>query len=323
MELLELNESPIVEVEMQEEISSDQFITANTRLINYNELRNKCAIPVFAKDNESTISHPEFIGAVRSEVRKFFNDKKVLEPCIRVSHPIKGRVPEAMGKPANMLAENEKTVYFERMGFVMDIPELKETVNGNTLSLTVGGVRAYNTENLHSRKSEERFKVFIGFKNRICTNLCIFTDGYSADIRVRTVSELKDYVTQLITGFNADRQLSMLRTLSAHSISESQFAKLIGKARMHQYLPAKMKQEIPSIHLGDSQVNAVVKDYYQDDSFCRDDRGNINLWNLYNLFTSAVKTSYLDTFLDRNVGSTEFISQMAESIRNRKEFWYL
>lgn len=322
MELL-INESPIVDIEVAEEVSSDQFITANTRLINYSELRNRSVIPVFAKDNESTISHPEFINAVESEVRNIYSNQRVLKPCIRVSHPIKGRVPEAMGKAAHLLADNEKTIYFERMGFVIDIPDMMESVNGNTLSLTVGGVRAYNIENLHSRKSEERFKVFVGFKNKICTNLCIFTDGYAADIRVRSLSELRESVYNLVTGFDADKQLSMMRSLSGFSIDESQFAKLVGKAKMHQFLPQSVKKNIPSIQLGDSQVNSIVRDYYQDKSFCRDESGNINLWNLYNLFTSAVKSSYLDTFLDRSVGSTQFISTLAESIHAKREFWYL
>ena len=324
MEIMKINDSPIATVDqVEEETSSEHFITANTKRISYKELRNKCVIPVFAKDNESTISHPEFISSVQSVVREAYSGERVLEPCIRVSHPIKGRVPEAMGKAANQLTEHEKTVYYDRMGFFIDIPDIKESINENSLSLTVGGVRAYNLENLYSRKMEERFKVFVGFKNHVCCNLCIWTDGYSADIRARSLSELMERIYQMITGFNADRQLGMLRTLSGYSISESEFAKMIGRARMYNYLPAKAKKDIPSIQLGDAQVNAVVKDYYQDDSFCRDENGNINLWNLYNLFTSAIKSSYLDTFLDRNVGSTNFISSMAESIQNKSEFWYL
>jgi hypothetical protein len=92
---------------------------------------------------------------------------------------------------------------------------------------------------------------------------------------------------------------------------------------MYQFLPVKAKREIPAIHLGDSQITAVTRDYYGDESFCRNGDGTIDMWKLYNLFTGAVKNSYIDTFLDRNVGSTEFISTMAESIRNRLEFWYL
>ena len=72
------------------------------------------------------------------------------------------------------------------MAFVYEIPSKEETVNGNWLSLTVGGVRAYNMENLYGRKTEERFKVFVGFKNWLCMNLCVSTDGFHGDLRVRT-----------------------------------------------------------------------------------------------------------------------------------------
>ncbi|WP_131796876.1 DUF3871 family protein, partial [Bacteroides stercoris] len=76
---------------------------------------------------------------------------------------IKGRIPEAIHKPANQLLETDKTIYYERCAFVIEIPTVYEMVNGNKLTLTVGGVRAYNHTNLYSKKGMERFKVFVGF----------------------------------------------------------------------------------------------------------------------------------------------------------------
>lgn len=324
METLKINDSPIVEVEPVVGVeSSDGFILSNTKKISYDKLRKGSIIPVFAKDNESTISHPEFIASVQSVVEQVFNNQRILKPAVRVSHPIKGRVPEAMGKPANRLHDNEKTVYFERMAFAIDLPEIQEEVNGNTLSLSIGGVRAYNQENLYSRKMEERFKVFIGFHNQVCLNLCISTDGIALDIRARSVSELMENVYNLLTGYNAEKQIALLRSLSGYAITESQFAKMTGRARMYQFLPGKTKKEIPELHLSDTQITTVARDYYKDESFCRNGNGDIDLWKLYNLFTGAVKSSYIDTFLDRNVGSTEFITTMTESLRNKSDFWYL
>ena len=184
-------------------------------------------------------------------------------------------------------------------------------------------MRAYNTENLYSRKAEERFKVLIGFQNKVCTNLCVSTDGVALDIRARTVSELMELVYNLLTGYNAEKQIALLRSLSGYAITESQFAKLIGRARMYQYLPSKAKKEIPELHLGDSQVSTVARDYFKDESFCRNGNGDIDLWKLYNLFTGAVKSSYIDSFLSRSVGSSEFIATMSESLRNKRDFWYL
>jgi len=324
MELIRV-EQPVIEAETIEfnGVSSDQFVNANTETISYNRLRDKCIIPVFAKDNESAISHAEFISAVGETASHIFKNETMLHPAIRVSHPIKGRVPEAMGKPANQLLECEKTLYYERMAFVLEIPTIHDTIGGNHLSLTIGGVRAYNLENLNCRKSEEKFKVFIGFKNKVCCNLCISTDGFSAEIKARTPYDLMEQVYRLFTEYNAVLALQNMRELSGYALSESLFAQMIGRARMYNFLPAKVKTEIHPLQLGDSQVNMVVKDYYQDDSFCRDEHGDINLWRLYNLFTTANKSSYLDNFLDRNVNVFSFTRQILHSLKHREEFWFI
>lgn len=324
MELIKVNPQ-IIDAETVDyvEVSSDQFLIANTKTINFGRLRNNCIIPVFAKDNESTISHAEFVEAIGETVNHLFQREKVLKPAIRVSHPIKGRIPEAMGKPANQLAESEKTLYYERMAFVIEIPSVYDEINGNKLSLSVGGVRAYNLENLYSRKTEERFKIFIGFKNWVCCNLCISTDGFSAEIKARTVHELIEQAFNLFSEHNAVQELQEMKELGDYALSESMFAQMIGRARMYHHLPPKIKSQIHPLELGDSQVNMVVKDYYKDDSFCRDSNGDIDLWKLYNLFTTANKSSYADTFLDRNVNVYSFSKKVLNSLKNRQEFWYI
>ncbi len=80
---------------------------------------------------------------------------------------------------------------------------------------------------------------------------------------------------------------------------------------------------MPQFPLMDSQVNFVVKDYYQDESFCRDEFGNINLWKLYNLFTGANKTSYIDTFLDRGVACQQFVEGLQQSIGDNQYNWFI
>ena len=54
--------------------------------------------------------------------------------------------------------------------FCIEIPSVTETIDRCRLNLTIGGVRAYNQENLYSKKGFEKFKVFIGFKNMVCCN---------------------------------------------------------------------------------------------------------------------------------------------------------
>jgi hypothetical protein len=303
--------------------SREHFMGANTKAVSFDKLRHGCIIPVFAKDNESTISHSEFINAIAETTEQVFRRETVLMPAVRVSHPVKGRIPEAMGKPANQLTEREKTLYYERMAFVIEIPSIHDVINGNKLSLTVGGVRAYNLENLNSRKSEEKFKIFIGFNNWVCCNLCISTDGFKAEIRARSPLELVEQAFNLFAEFNAAQAINELKDLTKYALSEPLFAQMIGRARMYPHLPNSMKRDILPLELGDSQVNMVVKDYFKDESFCRDQNGDISLWKLFNLFTGANKSSYVDTFLDRNVNVLSFTRKVMDSLKHRQDFWYI
>ncbi len=305
-------------------ISSDvHFMAANTEIINIDEMRKRHNIPVFAKDNESTISHQEFVETINYVAEQIFGGEQILKPAVRVSHPIKGRIPSAVGKPAKELLEHEKTLYFERMAFAIEIPSINDNVAGNGLNLTLGGVRAYNLENLYSRKSEERFKLFIGFKNKVCCNLCISTDGFKSDVKVRTIAELAQQAYSLFGEFNVYREIEKFINLPDTIISESQFAQIVGRARLFQNMPFKDKKDLPAFPLMDSQVNLVVKDYYSDKSFCKDDSGNLNLWKLYNLFTGANKMSYIDSFLDRGVGCQSFVNGLYEAIGVNKYHWFI
>jgi len=332
MELVKVNTknqlviNPVV-TEVQQEsaktTSDVHFMAANTEIVAVDELRKKHTIPVFAKDNESTISHQEFVQVVEYVAGQIFSGEQILTPAIRVSHPIKGRIPSAVGKPAKELMEHEKTLYYERMAFAIEIPSIYGNVAENGLNLTVGGVRAYNLENLYTKKSEEHFKLFIGFKNKVCCNLCVSTDGFLAEVKVRTVAELAKAAYNLFGEFNVYRELERYNNLPDTIITESQFAQIVGRARLYQNMPIKQRKDIPAFPLSDGQVNLVVKDYFSDKSFCRDDSGLINLWKLYNLFTGANKMSYIDTFLDRGVGCQQFVNGLHEAIGVNKYHWFI
>ena len=218
----------------------------------------------------------------------------------------------------------EKTLYYERMAFIIEIPSIQDSIEGNQLSLTIGGVKAYNQDNLYSRAmSEQHFKIFIGFKNRVCTNLCVWTDGYMEDARVKNVAQLKSTIRLLLESYNLSNHLDRMKQLSQYSITELQFAHLVGRCRMYNHLPSDLKAEIPPLLFGDQQVGSVVKDFYRDDSFCRDAQGNINLWRLYNLFTGANKSTYIDNFLDRSVNAFHLVEQLKNGMDHQQQCWYL
>src|SRR5690606_12019907 len=106
------------------------------------------------------------------------------------------------------------TIYYERMAFVIEIPDIYEEIDGNRLNLTIGGVRAYNQENLFSKKSMEKFKVFVGYQNTVCTNLCISTDGLKSDIRVSSLVELKEKIFELFNNYDRQNQVEAMKRRS-------------------------------------------------------------------------------------------------------------
>ncbi|WP_461101613.1 DUF3871 family protein [Spirosoma koreense] len=304
--------------------SSRAFIEANTLTAALDEVRHQHLIPVFVKDNEPLISHGDFIGATLDAMSDVFRGERILLPQIRVSHPIKGRIPEAKDKPASQLQEWEKTLYYERLIFAVEIASIQDTIGDNTLSLTVGGVKAYNLDNLYQKKgADEHFKVFIGFQNKVCTNMCVWTDGYLSDLRVKSLDQLQMAIYKVLQAYDQDNLLRRIRSLPDYTLSEQQFALLLGRCRMYQHLPTSAKRYIPPLLFGDTQLGSICKDYYRDDSFCRQDDGSINLWRLYNLFTGVNKSSYIDTFLDRSVNALAFVEQVRAGLTGQGTNWYL
>lgn len=323
METNIINQNDLIIQDVDVDIRATKpFIEANTKPVKLKHLKDDCIIPVFSKDNEMTISHYQFIEAVNNMVHNYFPNEQILEPDIRVSHVIKGRVPSAIGKPVKELLEEEKTIYYERCAFIIQVPSIQLEVNNNHLGLTIGGVRAYNQENLYSKKSLERFKVFIGFRNKVCTNLCVSTDGILNDVRVGSVSDLSEHFASLLHDYNQEQHLSAIEEFGNISITEEQFAHLIGKLRMAQYLGSNEEIITPML-FNDSQINNVVKNYYVNPDFGVDDNKSISLWKLYNLFTGSNKSSYVDSFLSRSVFAFEFVKELAISLDQGKPNWYL
>ncbi len=319
------------QVKQQEEFTefellstSKAFIEANTIESNLNEIRAGHIIPVFIKDNEPVISQAEFIQSALDMVADVYHGETILKPNVRLSHPIKGRIPEAKLKPANQLLEHEKTLYYERMAFVVEVPSIFSEINGNRINLTIGGVKAYNLDNLYNKSgADQHFKIFVGFQNKVCTNLCVSTDGLLSSLKVKNLDNLRNAIRMLLQDFDALQFATNLKELHNYQLTEPQFAQLIGRCRMYKYLPELQQADIPQLMFGESQLNTVCNDYFRDKAFCRSDDGTINLWNLYNLFTGSNKSSYIDTFLDRGVNAYDLAITLKEALDNRQGCWFL
>lgn len=319
------NQNGVVPVEHIHSPNDEKFITAkNTIPITLQEVRGKHIIPVFVKDNVPLVSQADFITSAKDIVQEL-SGYNTANLAIRVSHPIKGRTFEARNKKAAELLEHEKTIYYERMAFSFDIPDIFDTINGQQVTLSVIGVKAYNLDNLYAKEgSLQHFKIGIGYKVKVCTNLCLWTDGTSANLSVRNLDDLTNGIYDLVNQSNFVGQIDALKQLGDYELSEEQFANLLGRTRMYNHLPKEMKKQVPELLISDSQISTVTRAYYGDEDFKRAGNGAINLWNLYNLFTHAVKSSYIDTFIDRNLNAYQFTKGIADALENESPYsWFL
>jgi hypothetical protein len=317
------NHEPLEMVVEETVAIGNDFIVANTEVVTLKHLRDDCIVPVFAKDNETTISHFQFIDEVYKAVSIFMDGMEISDPTIRVSHAIKGRIPSAIGKPVKELLQHEKTKYYDRCAFTIDVPSITREIGGNKLSLSIGGVRAYNQENLYSSKSLEKFKLFVGFKNWVCTNLCISTDGLMDSVKVSSPEELGYQVQNLLENFQLEEQLIQMERLVDVRLTESQFTLLVGKLRMLPFYDSNRNSGIVITTISDSQASSMVKDYHQDAYFKKVQDGSINLWSLYNIMTAANKSSYIDKNIQRNANCFELVKHLAKSIKTGTDSWYL
>lgn len=323
----EITPVEVMETEVPNAVTGNKlpFIEANTKEATMGHLKNDCVVPVFSKDNEITISHPCFIEAVWEAANRVFPNETVENPSIRVSHVIKGRTPEAIHKPVRELLETDKTIYYERMMFCFEIPSICEDISGNRLNLTIGGVRAYNHENLYSKKGFEKFKVFIGFKNMVCCNMCVSTDGYKSELKVMSANELFSSAMQLFQEYNISRHLCKMAALKDSYMTERQFAQFLGRSRMYQYLPNEQRKMLPQMLMTDTQIGLVARAFYKDDNFSVVEHGDeISMWNVYNLLTGANKSSYIDQFLDRSLNATQLADGLNRALYGDSEYsWFI
>lgn len=305
----------------QEEINLP-FIEANTLPVFLHEMERNHIIPVFTKDNHALISQHEFIYATQNVVSEIHaND--ILGPYIRVSHPVRGRVPSARFKKVHELLPQEETLYYERMMFVYVIPSITKVINGQELKLVIGGVKAYNKDNLNKNSNAmQHFTFFIGFQVKVCSNLCVWSDGINNAILVNSIDSLSSTLRNIISAYEPLPNLTFMSNLSNYTLSERQFAHLLGRCRMSNFLPKEHKKLLLNCGLNDSQLTTVTKQYYHDANFSSV-HGTIDLWSLYNLFTASLKSSYLDAILDNNVQVGQFFSHLVGSLDTGHESWYL
>jgi hypothetical protein len=304
-----------------EEIPHPHFIESNTSGITLEELKRTCIVPSF-RDNTLTISHQNFAENVLGAAMDYFNGETFGELECRVSHPINGRIPTALHKKATELTDEEKTIYYQRLAWIAKVSSCTRNIDGQEIHLTIGGVRAYSEDKLYNRPSALKFKIFVGWQVRVCSNLMLQTDGFSGTIDCMTSADINQKALELFSRFNPekDNNLNALAQLQDTRLTEDQFCHIIGRMRLLQALPVAQQREIPQFLLGDQVINESTRQYVVNSSFGRKKPGNdgtISTFDLMQLLNEAVKSSYIDKWLERNVNCTEFATGIRKALRHQ------
>ncbi|MBK8700941.1 MAG: DUF3871 family protein [Saprospiraceae bacterium] len=200
------------------------FIEANTVPVSLQDICNNHIIPVFTKDNETLISQHQFIETAYHEISTIIKDPLV-GPFIRVSHPVKGRIPSAIHKRSDDLLPHEETLYYERMMFVYIVPNMTKVTNGQLMHLVIGGVKAYNKDNLNKKNGAlQHFTFFMGFQVKVCSNLCVWSDGVNLQIKVGSKEALGLDIRLVLESYNPELQLAQYDQWQNLYVDEVQFA---------------------------------------------------------------------------------------------------
>lgn len=312
---------PIAEVNTKQ--SSVSFLDANTNAITLEELSVSCVVPTWG-NQELTISHQDFISCVHDAASDFYKGETINSPEIRVSHIVRGRTPNALGKKASELLESEKTQFYQRLAFAFTIPTIYETLNGQKLELCCGGVRNYSDLNLYRQtKGTEKFSIFIGWRVKICSNQILTGNGVKLSFEVMDVKDIYKNVMELFYSFLPIRQLNLMKTLSNTYLTETQFAQVVGRMRLYQALPQAQLRKIPRLLITDSQINSVCRDYYRNESFGMRDN-QISMFDFHNLITESNKSSYIDTYLQRAVNATDVAVGINNALHGDSKYsWFI
>ena len=312
---------PIAEVNTKQ--SSVSFLDANTNAVTLEELSTSCVVPTWG-NQELTISHQDFISCVHEAASDFYKGETLNSPEVRVSHIVRGRTPDALGKKASELLESEKTQFYQRLAFAFTIPTIYETLNGQKLELCVGGVRNYSDLNLYRQtRGTEKFSIFIGWRVHICSNQILTGEGTKLSFEVMDVKDIYKNTMELLYSFIPAKDIHLMQTLSNTYLSETQFAQIVGRMRLYQALPQAQLRKIPRLLITDSQINNVCRDYYRNESFGMRDN-QISMFDFHNLITESNKSSYIDTYLQRAVNATDVAVGINNALHGDSKYsWFI
>lgn len=303
------------------------FIEGPSSEISMEELTYRNIIPTFS-DNSLTISHQKFIETTRKAAEVIFGSGNITGAETRCSHPIIGRIPSAQHLKASELRDDQKTIFYQRLAWIAQVCNFTSSINGQSVSLTIGGTRSYHEDKLYARQNPQHFRIFIGFRVRVCSNMMLTCNGISENLLCMTEADIFQHAFNLFQRFNEVKESTLYNLEALHNtwLSQEQFCHLIGRLRLYQALPNIQQKALPQILLGDSVVNAATKQYISNPNFgMGNGDGSISCWQLMNLLNEAVKNSYSDLWVERNANCTTITSGIANALKGNDDSysWFL
>ena len=273
------------------------FIESNTAAISLEDLATKCIVPTFG-DMSLTISHQNFMASVCKAATEVFGPLT----------PIECRV------------DSEKTLFYQRLAWISHVRGLSRQINGQTVFLTIGGTRAYSEDKLYGRQSASKFKAFVAWSVKICSNQMIQCSGNSGTIECLTEADIYQKAYQLFRGFDPEKEdnLKLLENLHQTRISQELFCSIVGRLRLYQALGTEQQKSLPVIELGDQCINSAVRGYAGGNpnfGISESGDGSISCWDLMNLLNESVKAVYIDSWITRNQNATDFAIGIQKAIR--------
>ena len=307
---------------VQAEKPQNPFILGNSVEVDIDRLQEDYLVPVFSRDNVESISHTDFISTVFDAAQEFFQGQQFNNPIIRCSHELKVRTKFGAGKLMENLSPEDSGSYMQRMMFVIEIPSISYTVNGNTLNLQIVGVRNYADVNLLGNSSQKQtFSVGLGFNNTICTNGLLRSDGCNLAIKVTNTADLLKYCLEVFRGYDWEGHVKEMATLDQIQITVPVLAQFLGRCRMYNALPGreKLALNLPEFILPEAQINSFVRDYYSDENF-GGFGSEISAWNFYQLLTNY-KNNYIDLAMPRTINAYDTALGISKAIKKEDPAW--
>ncbi len=324
METTQLLYDEVQDQFVEQESTQNPFILGSTTSIELTDLEQNYLTPVYAKDCCEVISHGNFIRTLLSAVKAHFPNETVADPKIRVSHQLMMRNHSGVGKLIEQLDDIDTSSYFQRLITMIEIPSIKQNVNGNELNLQVVAIHSFHELNLLSSSTNQRQNISlgIGFVNSVCSNLCLSTDGVNSTIKVYNTDELYKYALDLFGQYNPARHLEQMRLLRETKMNTSPFSQFLGKCRLYAAMPQSLKTELdlPEVTLLEAQLNSACRDFFVDENFRADENGEISLWSFYSLLTNF-KNSPIVPFIDRSVNIFDISVGVSRAINGTDNRW--